>query len=277
MKTKFLIFASVLCAIHGMAGAVTIKKAAPVSTQKKEFMDSGSSLLPGVINLVSSVQQITQQNKALKAECVPSSSDISFVNKMIKEWAKTGAQDATSVWNALGGEGKKCEGSVSYASTIQQSRGEFDNANICYDSFGGTEDNGTVWEDMPKASIGTYCGDGVNVAVSGCAEKHRKTTSNIYEIFALVSFEEKDYTAEELTQATKLKEKMDKCAPAKLKARQTEAMAGLVNQTLGSVGSKVGTANLMESVSGLVGSMGGGANGVLQSVTGIAQGLLMKE
>jgi hypothetical protein len=276
MKTKFLIFASVLCAIHGMAGAVTIKKAAPVSTQKKEFMDSGSSLLPGVINLVSSVQQITQQNKALKAECVPSSSDISFVNKMIKEWAKTGAQDATSAWNALGGEGKKCEGGqATYANTVQLAMGEFNNANICYDSFDGTEDKGTVWEDMPKAGIASYCDDGINV--SGCAEKHRKTTSNIYEIFALVTFEEKDYTAEELTQRTKLNEKMEKCAPAKLKARQTEAVAGFVNQTLGSVGSKVGTANLMESVSGLVGGMGGGANGVLQSVSGIAQGLLMKE
>ena len=276
MKTKFLIFASVLCAIHGMAGAVTIKKAAPVSTQKKEFMDSGSSLLPGVINLVSSVQQITQQNKALKAECVPSSSDISFVNKMIKEWAKTGAQDATSAWNALGGEGKKCEGGqATYANTVQLAMGEFNNANICYDSFDGTEDTGTVWAGMPKAGIASYCDDGIHV--SGCAEKHRKTTSNIYEIFALVTCEEKDYTAEELTQRTKLNEKMEKCAPAKLKARQTEAVAGFVNQTLGSVGSKVGTANLMESVSGLVGSMGGGANGVLQSVSGIAQGLLMKE
>ena len=44
MKAKFLMFTAVLCAIHGMAGAVTIKKAAPVSTQKKEVLDNGSSL-----------------------------------------------------------------------------------------------------------------------------------------------------------------------------------------------------------------------------------------
>ena len=273
MKAKFLIFTTVLCAMHGMAGAVTIKKAAPVSTQKKEVVDTGASLLPGVLNLVGAVQQITQQNKALKAECVPSSSEVQFVNKMIQEWAKTGARTAESVFSSLGVDA--CEDNNDYQSTVKGAMGDLDDDSICYDAYNKTEDTGTIWYKMPKAAIATYCDDGVNV--TGCAEKHKKTTSNIYEIFALVGFIDSDYSAEEITQKTKLQEKMDKCAPAKLKARQTESMTTLVNQTLGSVGAKTDTTNLMESVTSLVGSMGGGANGVLQSVTGIAQGLLLKE
>ena len=273
MKAKFLMFTAVLCAIHGIAGAVTIKKAAPVSTQKKEVLDNGSSLLPGVLNLVGAVQQLNQQKKALQAECIPSSSDIQFVNKMVQEWAKTGAKTADDVFSSLGVD--PCEDTDSYEDTVQASMGELDDDDICYDAYNRDEDDGAIWYGMPKAATATYCDDGINV--KGCAEKYKKTTSNIYEVFAVVGFSDSDYSAEELTKFTKLKEKMDKCAPAKVKARQRESMANLVNQTLGSVGTKTDTANLMQSVTSLVGSMGSGTNGVVQSLVGVAQDMLIKE
>lgn len=273
MKAKFVMFTALLCAINGVAGAVTIKKAAPVTTQKKEVMNDGAALLPGVLNLISGVQQITQQNKALKAECVPSSSEISFVNKMIKEWAKTGARSATDVWNSL--EVEQCGSGDSYQESVRYSSDPNDIVYLCYDSFNKTEDDGAIWKDMPKASIATYCTDGS----SSCQERFKRTASNVYEVFALIDFDVADYTKEEATQKAKLQEKMEKCAPAKLLAKQREVMSGTVNQLLGSVGGKTDTANVMDALTGVLGNIGGGggATGVIQSLSGVASSLLIKE
>ena len=72
---------------------------------------------------------------------------------------------------------------------------------------------------------------------------------------------------------------MEKCAPAKLLAKQREVMSGTVTQLLGSVGGKTDTANVMDALTGVLGNIGGGggATGVIQSLSGVASNLLMKE
>ena len=70
------------------AMAITITKAASVTPQETSSSSAGSSLIPTVLKLVSGVQQLNAQQKALTAECVPSAQEITFVDNTMKEWAK---------------------------------------------------------------------------------------------------------------------------------------------------------------------------------------------
>ena len=91
-KFSSLVYASlamvVCCGAFGAANVLVPKKAD--SVVKREASTSttatGASLLPTAANLVLSVIQLNQQQKALTAECEPTSRELNFVNNMIKEW-----------------------------------------------------------------------------------------------------------------------------------------------------------------------------------------------
>ena len=84
MKKFLLIFVGIFVAMQNAGAAVAIKKAAPVATKQTSAKDMGASLLPTVMNLVSGVQQLNQKQKALSAECVPTTQELNWVNTMIK-------------------------------------------------------------------------------------------------------------------------------------------------------------------------------------------------
>ena len=84
MRKFFAFFIAMIMSVVGDAGAanVTVKKASSVKKQDTGGIESitNGSLLPGVIGLVSNVSALKKQTEELKAECVPSGSEQSWLN-----------------------------------------------------------------------------------------------------------------------------------------------------------------------------------------------------
>lgn len=268
MKKILLFFVMAVFAAQNAAfSAVSVKKAAPVATKQVEKTNIGASLVPTVMNLVSGVQALSQKQKALSAECVPTSSEISWVNNMVKEWAKTGAMTAEEAANALSME--KCTGGPTggYEESVRLAADTDDTSFLCFDYFGSASDQGTVWFEFPMATKGYYCTDG---SVSGCSEKNKKEVSNIYDVFNLIDFVQADYTASEWATASKLMAKIENCSNAKISARKKALMGEFLNSAIGSIGQETNSASIMDVVQGVAGSVGGGGGFNLQSLTGVA-------
>ena len=149
MNKFLLIFIGLLAVAHQSASAaVTIKKAAPVATKKTSAKDAGASLLPGVLNLISGVQQLTQQQKVLTEECIPTSQEITWVNNMVKEWAKTGASTAEEIEGKMNGMKRCDDASGGYEESVRIAADTEDSEMICYDWFDDSSDKGTVWHKV---------------------------------------------------------------------------------------------------------------------------------
>ena len=219
--------------------AVNIKKAAPVATKKVDKMESATSLLPTVLGLVSSVQALSAQQQQLSADCAPTSDELNTVNDLVKEWAKLGEVTASSAASGLGKISKD-----GYSECINNA----DDNQSCYDTFHSDADKDTVWFEFPKASSASKCEDD-NL-------KKCETVSNIYDIFGRLPFTDEDYTKSEAKKVAKLKEKAQRCAPARIAAAKRELYGGFLTQTLGSVGQSTGAAGT-SSVLQAVSSMGG--------------------
>ena len=224
----------------------SVKKAAPVATQQTDKLSSATSLLPTVIGLVGSVKALSAQQQQLSADCAPTSTEIEVVNDLVKELAKTGAVPASTFVSGLG---EQCPNS--YKNDMEYE----DEGEACYDTFGknNKENLAVIWGDFPTVGIAERCEVGTN--------KNCKKVSNIYDIFGKVSgyFDESDYTEAEAKKISKLVEKMERCAPGKLKAAQRELYGNFLTQTLNSVGQSTGatgTSSVLDAVS----SMGGSGN-----------------
>ena len=230
-------------------GAVTITKAAPVAEQESSAASGASSLVPTVLGLVGGIQQLTAQQKELDAQCVPSNQEITFVNNIMKEWAKAGAMSAEDVKRRLGRS--PCT-STSYNTQVMlyASTGQMD---ICYDTF---NDGGMIWDGYPKVGYATYCEDGA----LQCSNK--KTMSDIYEIFNLIDFTDADYNSSELTMAARLMNKIEQCSTARLSAKKRELWGEFLVDTVSSLGQPTNTGTIMEQVSAI---SGGGALGTIGS------------
>ena len=263
MKKFLLFFIGGLFAVHGTAGAVAINKAPSVATKQVTAVDAGASLLPGVLNLVTGVMQLNQKQKALTAECIPTSQEINFVNNIIKEWAKTGVATADEIENGKMDGMKPCETGETYESSVRIAADLGEDGLICYDYY--KDDERAVWYKFPKASSAYYCTDGS--LTSSCDEKDRREVSNIYDVFNLIDFAEADYTPTEATMAAKLISKIEKCSYAKLNARKKAMWGDFLVETIGNVGQKTNTGAIMQTVSGVANT---GGMGALQSLGGIA-------
>lgn len=261
MKRLLSIFMIFACALTMQSqAAVNIKKAAPVATKKTEAVESATSLLPSVIGLVANVKALQAQQQQLSAECAPTSDELNTVNELVKEWAKLGEVTKDS---AASGLGDKCPGG--YGEFVQYA----DKNESCYDTFHSSADDGTVWQDFPKASSAQKCEDGNS--------KKCTNVSNIYDIFGKIPFSDDDYTKSEAKKVAKLKEKAQRCAPAKLAAAKREMYGGFLTQTLGSVGQSTGAAGT-SSVLQAVSSMGGSGDfkSMLPSLGSMATQMLDK-
>ena len=260
MKRLLAFLMVFVCAVTGVSqAAVNIKKAAPVATKKADAVESATSLLPTVINLVGSVKTLKSQQQQLSADCAPTSDEISTVNDLVKEWAKLGETTPSSAASGLGD--MECNGS--YQTYLEL----YDEA--CYETFTGTANDGTVWEGFPKVSSGKKCKDD--------AGKKCETISNIYDIFVKIPFGDADYTKAEAKKVAALKEKAQRCAPAKIKAAERELYGGFLTQTLGSIGQSsgaAGTGSVLEAVSSMGGS--GDVKSMLPSLGSMATQLFDK-
>ena len=220
--------------------AVTVKKATPVATQKANAMESATSLLPTVIGLVGSVQQLNAQQQQLTAECAPTSTEVEFVNELVKEWAKIGDSDADTLMAGV----TDC-GTIGYKDFMESA----DKNEVCFVKY---EKQGYIWDGYPKASMAEIC-------PANGGKKNCKYISNIYEIFGRISFSDADYTKREAQQIAKLKERYLKCAPEKQQAAKRELYGGFLTQTLSGVGQTSGAAGTTDVIN-TVSSIGGSGN-----------------
>lgn len=254
---------------YAQGAAITIKKAAPVATQsanKKETMlNDGLSLVGTVMNLVGTVKDLNVKQKQLTEECIPSGSDISFVNEMIKEWAKAGGGSVSKISSAMGGE--PCSSADEWAEAIKDYGGPENVASSCYEAFVSSYDEGTVWYKYPKATVARYCPD-----EGGDDCKNKATVSNIYDVLNLIDFSDKDYSKGELDKFARLREKIETCSDAKISARQKALWGEFLNNTVASMGQKNNMPTIMNGINQVTGSMGNGSgfDGVVQSLSGIA-------
>lgn len=264
----FFVSAFYMVAMPAMA-AVSIKKAAPVATQQISKEEGASNLLGTALTLYAGIKELTQKVNALTEECQPSSTDISTVNNLIKEWAKTGAASADEVETKLGRP--KCEdtdGVGGYQAAVKQAAlGATDT--LCFDFFHTEDGKKTPWTDFPRVGTATYCEDGQE----SCSQKKQKKTSDIYEIFALIDFSDADYTAKEASDVAKLKAKAEKCSGKKVTQAKNELWGGYVQDTIGNMGKKTSTDSIMEAVGGVV---NGGGTGGLSSIGGFITNTMNK-
>ncbi len=252
---KFISIFAILTIIPTLSWGVTVKKSAAVATKKADKMASATSLLPGVIGMISNVQALRAQQQQMAAECAPTSTELETVNSLVKEWAKTGEVDWQSAVSGLGepclfvagDDFEKNKDSSAYGYYV-----ELNPDDVCYVQFGEPKvDKGMVWNGFPKATSAKVCLDGNN--------KNCKYVSNIYDIFSRIPFTEADYTKSELSKVAKLIEKSEKCAPEKLKAAKRELYGGFLTQTLGSIGQTSGAAGTPDIINA-VSAMGGSGN-----------------
>jgi len=268
-KNLAILVASLLCVtVDSATAAVTIKKAAPVTTQAASTSSTTSSLVPSVLTLVSDVQSLNAKQRELDTECTPSSAEIEFVNNTVKEWAKTGSVTWQEVSTKLGKT--PCPGGSGYAAAVRYGAGT-DMANVCYDNFDSTADEQMVWHKFPKASKATYCPDGADK----CSDKEKKNATNIYEIFDLIDFGAGDYNRQEATMAAKLLARVDTCTDKKISQKKKQMWGEFLVTSMGNVGQKTNTSAIMQTVSNIT-QNGASLNGGLSSLGSIASQFLEK-
>ena len=249
----------------GAANVLVPKKADSVAKRDASTSTTatGASLLPTAINLVGSVMQLNQQQKALAAECEPTTSELNFVNSMIKEWANAGGQNPFNSSSGI----RACDGRESYADSVRYAGTSvtIDNSAICWDSFKESEAHHAVWSGYPKAAVAEYCTDGTD-SISGCSRNNRKKVTNMWTLFEMIDFENKDYTRGEATQAAALLQKAANCSGTKLSAKRLETFGGFITNTISNLGQPTNTGSIMNAVSSIVGQKGIGNIGGIATV-----------
>ncbi|MDE6250338.1 MAG: hypothetical protein K2M34_01750 [Alphaproteobacteria bacterium] len=261
LKSVFLFGALVSGALVGAAdAAVAVKKAAPVATKEASKTDASASLMGSVLGLVSSVQALSAQQKALTEDCIPTSAEINFVDKTVKEWAMTGATSASEI--RLPGNPRPCDNITgSYALNAERADAT-ESTDMCYDTFTGAGNENMVWFGFPKVGKATFCPGGELTC------KNKKTVSNMYDIFNLVDFDTQDYTVQEATMAGKLIDKIERCSNSKLSAKKRALWGEFLTNTLSNVGQKTNTGNILQQVTNV--SNSGGGLGALSGLGGLA-------
>ena len=236
-------------------GAVTVHKKtavvkkAAVETQKTGGFAAATSLLPTVLGTVTSVIQLKKAQQELSADCAPTSSEISLVNDLVKEWAKVGdtsAEDAVSGWD-------ECSGG-SY-----QEEMDLDGEKSCYVAF---DSEGMIWHKYPKADS---------------AKVNKKIYSNVYDVFEKIPFGVEDYTKSEASRVQSLIAKMERCAPSKINAKKRELWGAFLTSTVTQVGTGAGVAgvgDIMQVAGQLSGS--GGVSNMLGQFGGLATQMMDK-
>ena len=259
--------AACICANAFAATVLKPKKAAPVAKQETTTSTTniGASMLPTAISMVSNVIALSQQQKALTADCYPSSSEITFVNNMVKEWANAGGANPVGAGKkipACGKDGAKADYKTSVMDKINSQN---DNTKkICWDVYNEKEARGAVWQGYPKAVVIEHCEDGD----SNGKCKTKVKSSNMWDIFALISadFGDADYTKSESSQAAALRQKVSNCSDAKLAAKKKEMVGGFITSTIGNMGQTTNTATVMDSVQTIMGQKGLGGIGNLANI-----------
>ncbi|MDR0803594.1 MAG: hypothetical protein LBO08_00685 [Rickettsiales bacterium] len=262
-KYLFLfLYSFFLCA--SAQAAVTIKKAEAVQEQKSSG-GSATDFLGTAINLGTGIIAMNKDMKAVSAECYPTAPDITFIENTMKEYAKTGAQDKSGIYGRLSPR-TQCVTSNGYGAYVAE-YGKTAGARPCFNFFSGSGDKDMVWDGYPRVGTGVICPKGG----TDCEARDQEKITDAYEIFNLIEFGPGDYKTGELTQATKLLEKVEVCSDAKISEKKRQMWMGMLNTTISNIGAKQSSGDVMQTVQSVVGG-GGGVNslgGVASMIPGI--------
>ena len=190
---------------------------------------------------------------------------------MIKEWANAGGMNPLNSSRGI----RACSSNESYATSVRYAGTSIavDNSAICWDTFSESEARHAVWAGYPKASTAEYCSDGAD-NLSMCSKGSRKKVTNMWTLFDMIDFENKDYTKGEASQAAALLEKAAKCSDTKLAAKRLETFGGFITGTINNIGKPTNTESIMGAVSNIVGQSGLGGN--IGSIANVAAQFLDK-
>lgn len=260
-----------LCVVLGVcvamdARAATVlkpKKAAPVVKQEATTSTTnlGASMLPTALNLVQGVMTLSQQQKALTAECYPTSSELRFVNDLVKEWANAGGTNPVGDGKVPACDPAKTKASYKEAVLARAENPDNDTIKICWDVYKPDEARGAVWIGYPKVVEVEHCGDGTT---TGCKTKVK--SSNMWDVFAAIDFAKADFTKSEASEAEKLLEKVSRCADTKLLAKKKELVGGFITNTINNLGQTANTPTVMQSVQSIMGQKGVSGLGGLANI-----------
>jgi len=253
MKRFFAIFFVLLAGAAVAAPQIQIKKDSGVAVQDNKMADGGgiANVLGTAVNLLSAVNTMKTQEKYLDDSCAPDSSDLQFVNSMVREYARIDAATASEMFAALPPQQKQ---NCSYAQTANAGQG----VAVCYDWFSGAENAGRVWADYPMASLERLCPP----EKPGCLQTETKTYSNIYEIYRAMNWTEDDLLPNEIAQHTRLMKKMETCSPELIKQQKMQMTGALIQNTINSIGKPQDMTSSMTQMNQLMQQSGTGGQGV---------------
>lgn len=260
MKRIFITVFTILwyCGASFAAGSsvLTPKKADSVTKKNASTSTtaSGASLLGNALGLVVSGVQLANEQKVLAAECEPTSSELTFVNDLMKEWAYAGGRNPISAQERCGSAGD-------YAKNI---RNGWD---PCYEVYSEKEAHGAVWAGYPKAEKAEYCADYGDLY--SCSKNNKKVATNMWQLLDAIQFDpERDYTKAEASRASSLIEKQKNCSSGKMAQKRAESFKGFVSNAINNTGQNANTPSIMEAVSTVVSQTGlGGINGITSVAT----------
>ena len=251
-------------------GGITIKKAGAVKEQPQEKMDAftGTNLAGMAIGLVAAVQSMKKEERGMNESCKPSTEQVNFVNKMMKEYAKIGQNPADKTKEAVGAPASGNCGT--YENYVLSGMG----GEICYDVFKDpTDDENRIWAQYPKAAQAVRA---CPKNKPGCAEPDKKYYSNAYEIYAQMGWTEADLLPDELSQHAAVMRKVEDCSAESLNRKQKEMAGNVITGAIGTLGKKQNTAATMQTAMGVVAGMDaptGLGGGLLQMAPGIITAL----
>ena len=257
---KFFIGLIIAAATVMPADALTVKKSEPVAASQNTTATT-SSIVPAVIGLITNVVALNQQQNLMSKECEPSPSEITFVNNVVKEWAKVGRMTHEEMGKEL--KRDRCQ----HYDGFRTDSALVNNVQGMEPCYNWANDPGKIWHEYPQVGSALVCKKG-GVCPS---DRDKDMVTDIYDIFYLVDFDPQDYNKTEATMATRLLEKMDNCSAKKLSARRRALWGDFIATTAGGLGQQTDTRNIMEQIGGIVqtGSSGLGVN-ALSSIGGIA-------
>ncbi|MDR1027078.1 MAG: hypothetical protein LBL46_01540 [Rickettsiales bacterium] len=239
-------------------GGIAIKKADAVVEQKQDAMGSlnASSLIGTAVNLFAGFQALKQSTTALDANCAPTQAELDFVNKMVKEYAKTGKESQAVMFASINkdvGYQEHCD----FATNVG-----VDGLPQC---AGHLDDKDKIWNLYPKAEMKKKCPP----ANPQCVAKEEKYYSNIYDIYGEMAWSESDMLPDELSAHSKLMAKAEQCSPAAIKKKKAELTGNLITGTMGSIGKQQNSGDVMGAVSGLMQSSSASGGGIMGGVSGL--------
>ena len=267
MKKLLLILPVAFACVSAQGAQYQIKKAAPVAVQKQSGTEAltSASLLPTALSLVTNIMALNQQTKLMEQKCAPTSAELQFVQKLMKEWARAGG--------ALSTQPDSCDTSGRIYSDEAQAFG-FGGSKTkpCVNTFQGPGNVGQIWEGFPSAAMAMVCSGG-----TGCAKaKDSKVITNIYEIFGLITFGPDDLLPAESSTAVRLIEKMEVCSPEAITAKKREMWGGFLTTTVSGLGKKQTNENMLGQISGIMQTSGNNSMGAVTSMLPAMAGMMMK-